>query len=74
MTGVRDERIPIDPAGVRQLLNDLAVARVTFQLRAISAVIGAAQPVVTKCPICDRSNPCPLHTFSDQCDHRRAHP
>jgi len=31
-----------------------------------------ARPVVTTCPICQGANPCPLHTFSQQMDHRRA--
>lgn len=44
MTGVRDERIPIDPEGVKRLLDDLARARVVFQLRAIQAVIDPPRP------------------------------
>jgi hypothetical protein len=37
--GKRDERIPIDPEGVRALLLDLAKAKIVFQLRALNAVM-----------------------------------
>lgn len=76
MPGTRDERIPIDPEGVQQLLADLARVKVEFQLRAIAAVVMAgakdARPVVTTCPICQASNPCPKHPFSAQCDYHRS--
>ena len=45
MTGIRDERIPIDPEGVKALLHDLAVARITFQLRGINAVLKQPPPI-----------------------------
>ena len=68
MTGIRDERIPIDPEGVRKLVDRIAEAIALQQLSALRQV----RPIVTVCPICRRPNPCPLHLFGEQCDHRRA--
>lgn len=59
-----------------EVIRDLTRAKVAFQLRAVAAAIGVnvrdARPVTTTCPICEAANPCPLHSFSEQCDHRRA--
>lgn len=57
----RDRRIPIDPAGLRAFVDSL------------DAKVRDARPVVTRCPICQRSNPCPLHLFAEQVDYNRAH-
>jgi hypothetical protein len=59
-----------------EVIRDLVRAKVMFQLRAIEAVVMAgavnARPITTTCPICEAANPCPLHSFGEQCDHRRA--
>lgn len=59
-----------------EVVRDLVRAKVAFQLRTVATILGAdvrdARPVVTTCPICEAANPCPLHSFGEQCDHRRS--